>query len=71
MKKDNVQEVDIAISCIWNKFLNHLKDHYIDKCMMTTLNIEKENQEVDLIKNRKKIKKKEVEAIKNKKKKNL
>ena len=33
--------------------------------------IEKENQEVDLIKNRKKIKKKEVEAIKNKKKKNL
>ena len=39
--------------------------------MMTILNIEKENQEVDLIKNRKKIKKKEVEAIKNKKKRNL
>jgi len=39
--------------------------------MMTTLNIEKENQEVDLIKKRKKIKKKEVEAIKNKKKRNL
>ena len=70
MKKDNVQEVDTAISCIWNKFLNHLKDHYIDKCMMTTLNIEKEIQEVDHIKNLKKIKKKEAEVIKNKKKKN-
>ena len=38
--------------------------------MMTTLNIEKEIQEVDHTKNLKKIKKKEAEVIKNKKKKN-
>ena len=70
MKKVNVLEEVIVILCIWNLFQDLLRDLCIDRCMMSILNIEKGIQEVDLIKNLKKIKKKEADLIKKLKKRN-
>lgn len=44
------KEVDIAIICMLNHFLNHLKDNYLHKCIYNIHNInnQKDNQVVKM-----------------------
>jgi hypothetical protein len=56
MKKEFVQEADIAILCILKQFLELLKDLYIAKCMMSILNTGKDQNQDQKIRETKKAK---------------
>ena len=56
MKKEFVQEADIAILCILKQFLELLKDLCIAKCMMSILNTGKDQNQDRKIRKTKKAK---------------
>jgi hypothetical protein len=66
MKRDNAPEVVIATLCILNPFLDLLRDHCIDRCMMNIRNIDKDQKVEAEEKRTKRIKK--IKKIKNTKK---